>query len=84
MYMETFTCMLLCTHCAHAHRQTQIQKSSEKTWTTKASMWAMNLLCFETKAQLKQRQDQREKEGEGEKEMREREQSWGLNTACLT
>ena len=30
-------------------------------------MWAMNLLCFETKAELKQRQDQR-REGERERE----------------
>lgn len=57
----------------HAHRKTQIHTDSHKTRTTKASMWAMNLLCFETKAQLKQRQDQRE-----------REQSCGLNTVCLT
>lgn len=45
----------------HTHRQTQTHKASHKAWTTKASMWAMNLLCFETKAQLKQRQDQRER-----------------------
>ena len=53
--------------CPHKHWQTQIHKDSHKTWTTKASMWAMNLLCFETKAELKQRQDQR-REGERERE----------------
>lgn len=46
-------------------------------------MWAMNLLCFETKAELKQRQDQRREERERKRET-EREQSCGLNTVCLT
>lgn len=46
MYIHTNVYLLLSHTHAHTHRQIQIHK----TWTTKASMWAMNLLCFETKA----------------------------------
>lgn len=42
MYIHTNMYLL------HTHTDRQIQ--IHKTWTTKASMWAMNLLCFETKA----------------------------------
>lgn len=43
-YVEACIYKLACICFTHTDRQLH------KTWTTKASMWAMNLLCFETKA----------------------------------
>lgn len=45
-YVYTCVHTLACNPFAHTGKKTQ----THKTWTTKANMWAMNLLCFETKA----------------------------------
>lgn len=45
-YVGACIYILECICFTHTDRQIQIHK----IWTTKASMWAMNLLCFETKA----------------------------------
>lgn len=56
--LQTYTYALARKCCTQTNKKCI---KMHKAWTTKASMWAMNLLCFETKAQLKQKQDQRER-----------------------
>lgn len=49
-YVEACIYIPTCICFTHTHTHTDRQIQTHKTRTTKASMWAMNLLCFETKA----------------------------------